>query len=67
MSISVGADIAGAARVRVALGTPMDRQTDSAIAAQNSATETISQGLAKQRGPLERLVEQPGPLARFQR
>lgn len=66
MSISIGAGLQLAGKLaRLDIATPSDRETDRAMAAQDAATEIISQGRAPERGALEHLLAQPGPLARF--
>ena len=75
VTLSVGASVAGMrGRVGGDLASPGERRTDDACAAQDSATETLSQGLSRRQGPaleregpLERLVQQPGPLDKFNR
>jgi len=59
---SVGLEIAGRA----------ERTTDAICATQDSVSESLSQGLSRHRtddlgrdGPLDRLVQEPGPLDRF--
>ncbi len=75
MSISVGVS-AGGVRSRgvgAEIASPSERRTDDACAAQDAATESLSQGLARHRdtaalggdGPLDRLVQQPSPLDRL--
>jgi hypothetical protein len=73
VTISVGASVAGVrGRVGGDLASPGERRTDDACAAQDSATESLSQGLARhqastldQDGPLDRLAQQPSPLDKF--
>lgn len=77
MSISIGASVAGArgrgAGVGVEIASPSERRTDDALAAQDAATESLSQGLARHHGspqldrdgPLDRLAQQPSPLDRL--
>ncbi|NJR78474.1 hypothetical protein [Sphingomonas corticis] len=61
MSISIAAG-----NVHVGLGTPSDRRTDQAMAAQDQATETQSQGMKlPQQAGLDRLLARPDGLARF--
>lgn len=73
MSISVGVSLGGAKPrgVGAEIASPSERQTDDACAAQDAATESLSQGLARHRGPaldadgpLDRLAQQPSPLDR---
>jgi hypothetical protein len=66
MSISISASLPLTGKIGgLNVATPSDRETDGALAAQDAATETISQGRAPERGELERLLDQPSPLARF--
>lgn len=65
MSISLGASVAGARVLDVAHATPAEKQADSTMAAQNSATETQSEGLRERPTALDRLIESSGPLDRF--
>ena len=75
VSITVGGSIAGkqGRALDVDIATPSERSTDDACAAQDSATETLSQGLARHRsgpvldrdGPLDRLAQTPSPLDRL--
>lgn len=66
MSISIVGSLPLAGKIaRLDIATPSDRDTDRAMAAQDAAAETISQGRAPERGALERLLDQPSPLARF--
>lgn len=65
MSISLGASVAGAKVLDVAYATPTEKQTDSAMAAQNAATETQSEGMRERPTALDKLIEQPSPLDRF--
>jgi hypothetical protein len=51
--------------VDVQIASPAERRTDDACAAQNSATESLSQGIARHRSGLDRLLDKPGPLDRF--
>lgn len=68
MSISIGAGAPAIGQVaNVDAATPSERRTDQACAAQDSATETLSQGIARHRSNLDRLIDQPSPLARFDR
>jgi len=74
VSISIGVSVPGAkARgVGAEIASPNERRTDDACAAQDSATESLSQGLARHHGPaldadgpLDRLAQQPSPLDRL--
>ena len=65
MSISLGASVAGAKVLDVAYASRSEKQADSTMAAQNSATETQSEGLRERPTALDRLCEQPSPLDRF--
>lgn len=75
MSISVGVSVGGVRSrgVGAEIASPSERRTDDACAAQDAATESLSQGLARHRdtaalggdGPLDRLVQQPSPLDRL--
>lgn len=61
MSISIGAG-----NVNVGLATPAERRTDQAMAAQDQATETQSQGMRPaQTTGLDQLLARPDGLARF--
>lgn len=73
VAISVGASVTGTrGRVGADIASPGARRTDDACAAQDSATESLSQGLSRHQppaldrdGPLDRLAQQPGPLDKF--
>ena len=65
MSISISANVAGARPLDTTLATPAERRNAAAMAAQDSATETQSEGLKPQRTTLDRLVDEPSVLARF--
>lgn len=75
VSISVGVSVGGAQSrgLGADIASPGERRTDDACAAQDSATESLSQGLARHRdvdalgrdGPLDRMIQQPGPLDRL--
>ena len=66
MSLNLNLNLPGRALAKVDIASPQDRKTDEALGGQNQATETISDGLKAQRTALDRLVDQPGPLARFE-
>ncbi|TGX52224.1 hypothetical protein E5A73_15595 [Sphingomonas gei] len=72
----IGASVPGAkARaIGVDIATPGERRTDEACAAQDGATESLSQGLARHQGSaadlgrdgaLDRLIQQPSALDRL--
>ena len=75
MSISIGVSVGGARPrgVGAEIASPSERRTDDALAAQDAATESLSQGLARHHGspqldrdgPLDRLAQQPSPLDRL--
>lgn len=74
MSISIGVSVPGARSrgVGAEIASPGERRTDDACAAQDAATESLSQGLARHHspvldadGPLDRLAQQPSPLDRL--
>lgn len=66
MPLSIGTQVPGVGKcVDVRIATPAERATDDACAAQDSATETLSQGIARHRSDLDRLLAEPGVLARF--
>lgn len=51
---------------RASIATPAERETDQALAAQDQATETLSQGLKRSEpSGVERLLARPDGLARF--
>jgi hypothetical protein len=74
VSISISASVPGAraGTLGTEIASPGERRTDDACAAQDAATEALSQGLARHQsptleaeGPMERLASEPGPLDRF--
>ena len=65
MSISITANVTGARLIDAAFGKRAERENDAAMAAQDAATETQSQGLKPQRTMLDQLVDRPGVLDRF--
>ena len=66
MTISIGAATSPPGKVAdIRIATPADKRTDEACAAQDSATETLSQGIARHRSDLDRLLDAPDPLDRF--
>ncbi len=67
MTISIGASTPRLGKLAdVQIASPAEKRTDDACAAQNSMTETLSQGIARHRSDLDRLLDQPGPLDRFE-
>lgn len=65
MTISIGADLAGARVLAATLSSPSEREEDRAMAAQDAATETQSEGLKRRHTVLDRLREEPSALDRF--
>ena len=65
MSLVVNANVAGTRVVTVAMSTKSEREASSTMAAQDSATETQSEGLRERPTALDRLVDRPSPLDRF--
>jgi hypothetical protein len=68
MAISIGAAAPAVGKIAdLTIASPAEHATDDACAAQDSATETLSQGIQRHRSNLDRLLDQPSPLARFGR